>query len=112
MSVSSEPEQAPPWRPEDGPPPAVWTWPPGDRPGLFVRAGGRWRYASVIARHVHDDGRESVQVAVDADGSTTVSVRSYWWPQDGLKAAHASAVEPVTGRGRHASAGMPTAPPR
>jgi hypothetical protein len=112
MHVSSEPEQSPPWRSEEGPAPTVWTWPTGDRPGLFVRANGRWRYASVLSRHVYADGRESVQVAVDLEGSTTVTTRSYWWPQEGLKPAHASSVAPVTGTDRHAAPRMPTAASR
>ncbi|MDQ0847535.1 hypothetical protein [Streptomyces sp. V1I6] len=48
-------------------------------------------------------------MAVDVDGSTTVTARSYWWPQEGLKPAHSSSVDPVTGRDRQAAARMPTA---
>ncbi|WP_405778813.1 hypothetical protein OG512_00725 [Streptomyces sp. NBC_01378] len=33
--LPEEPEQALPWRPEDGPTPAVRTWPYGGRPALF-----------------------------------------------------------------------------
>ncbi len=40
-----EPEQVPPWRPENGPQPRVWCWPSGDRPALYVYDGGKWKYA-------------------------------------------------------------------
>ncbi|AWI32629.1 hypothetical protein [Streptomyces tirandamycinicus] len=101
MDTSTEPEQAPPWRPEDGPAPTVWLWPAGNRPGLFVLVNGRWRYAVVQARHDYPDGRVSYQVEVDVHGSTSITSRSYWWPQEGLKAAHGSTVEPTRFQGRY-----------
>ncbi|WP_267882059.1 MULTISPECIES: hypothetical protein [Streptomyces] len=37
-----EPEQVPPWWPENGPQPQVWCWPAGDQPALYVY-DGRWK---------------------------------------------------------------------
>jgi hypothetical protein len=39
-----------PWSPEDGPPPEVTSWPYGQRPGVWVRTGGCWRWGTVEAR--------------------------------------------------------------
>ncbi|MGI5143853.1 MULTISPECIES: hypothetical protein [unclassified Streptomyces] len=50
------PEPARPWRPEDGRQPVVWTWPRSDPPALWVRSGGAWRYATVMARQDWADG--------------------------------------------------------
>lgn len=83
VSSSDEPEQAPPWRPEHGPKLTVWTWPPGDRPGLLVWANGNWRYAAVTARHDYADGRFAYHVEIDVDGSTSVKHRAYWWDPEG-----------------------------
>ena len=95
-----EPEQAPPWRPEHGPPPTVWTWPLGHAPGMFVRANGRWRYAWVQARHEYRDGRTVYHVHVDLDRSLMIRSRFYYWPQDRLRWAHPGRAE--ASRGQHA----------
>lgn len=114
VSSSDEPERALPWRPEHGPKPTVRTWPPGDRPGLFIWANGRWRYASVTARHDYEDGRTAYQVLIDVDGSTSVRHRTYWWqPEAGrMKPSHpARSAQPGTGR-PEGRGGMPRAPHR
>lgn len=82
------------WSPGDGPRPRVWCWPRTDRPALYVRSGNRWRYAPVQARQDAPNGRTAYQVAVDLDGSTTVTTRLYGWPQPGLRIAHRSASQP------------------
>ncbi|MEU4986659.1 MULTISPECIES: hypothetical protein [unclassified Streptomyces] len=103
MSVEEIPEAVParPWRREDGPPPQVKTWPPGDRPALLVRSAGRWRYAPVKARQDWADGRVIYQVEVDLLGDTTVTHRLYEWPQPGLRSVRKPA---ATGSNE---AGMP-----
>ncbi len=114
MSTIPEPEQAPPWRPEHGPQPTVWTWPPGDRPGLRIWANGAWRYAAVTARHDYEDGRVAYHVLIDVDGSTSIKHRAYWWrPEDGrMKPLHGTrGAKPSTGRsGGYGD--MPRAPRR
>lgn len=104
------PEQAEerPWRPEDGPPPAVRTWAAPDSPALWVRSRGRWRWATVRARQDWADGRTTYQVLVDLDGSTTMVTRSYRWPQPGLRAARRSALAASREPGRGGE--MPTSP--
>ncbi|MER7497071.1 hypothetical protein ABT033_31300 [Streptomyces pharetrae] len=94
MSAIPEPELARPWRPEDGPRPVVWTWPPGDRPALKVWSSGRWRYAPVMARQDWADGTVRYQVEVDLRGDTRMSSRTYQWPQPGLRVAHRSGSKP------------------
>ncbi|MER6160338.1 hypothetical protein ABT147_33100 [Streptomyces sp. NPDC001868] len=95
----SEPREARPWRPEDGPHPVVWSWPPGDRPAFWVWSRGAWRWSAVRARQDWPDGRTAYQVLIDLDGSTAVMARTYWWPHEGLMPAHRSSVQPSTGPG-------------
>lgn len=114
VSSSNEPEQAPPWRPEHGPPPKVWTWPPGDRPALRVWANGAWRYAAVTARHDYEDGRYAYHVEIDVDGSASVKHRAYWWrPETGrIKLLHGTrSAQPSTGK-PEGHGGLPRAPHR
>ena len=105
-----EPVPVRPWCREDGPPPVVWTWPLDDPPALWVWSCGAWRWAAVRARQDRADGSTVYQVAVDLDGDTTVTTRSYLWPQQGLRVAHRSASAPS----REAGGGgrMPSAPRR
>lgn len=114
VSSSDEPEQAPPWRPEYGPKPTVWTWPPGDRPALRVLANGAWRYAAVEARHNYEDGRVAYQVLIDVDGSGSMTHRTYWWqPESGrMKRAHRTrGSQPSTGTPKGEElGGLPRAP--
>ncbi|MFD9791423.1 hypothetical protein ACFWXK_10780 [Streptomyces sp. NPDC059070] len=93
------PEVARPWRPEDGPAPTVWRWPPADRPALLVRAHGHWRYAVVGARHDYPDGRRAYQVTVDLTGRAETVARTYWWPHPALRVAHTGRAQPMTGPG-------------
>ncbi|MFE2181395.1 hypothetical protein [Streptomyces sp. NPDC059455] len=92
--MSTIPEPARPWRPEDGPGAEVWTWPYGDRPALEVWSAGRWRYASVMARQNWADGSVRYQVEVALRGDTMVTVRTYQCPQPGLRKGRASGSEP------------------
>jgi hypothetical protein len=84
----AEPVEARPWRPEDGTPPTVRTWPRGHAPALWVWSRGCWRWAPVMARQSWPDGRTAYQVSIDLDGSTAVTSRTYWWPHRGLRVAH------------------------
>lgn len=93
MRHVDEPEQAPPWRPELGPPPVVRTWPYGHAPGMLVRADSHWVYAWVRARHDYHDGRTVFHVAVDLGRDLTVRARFYRWPQKGLRWAHPGTAE-------------------
>ncbi|MFD9395016.1 hypothetical protein ACFWBB_31090 [Streptomyces sp. NPDC060000] len=112
MSEIPEPEPARPWRPEDGPRPEVKTWPRGDRPALEVWSAGRWRYAPVMARQNWADGTVRYQVDVDLRGDTTVVIRTYQWPQPGLRKGYDSGSTPSrTGDGQR-QGGMPRARPR
>lgn len=97
MDTIPEAEPARPWRAEDGAQPVVWTWPKSDPPVLWVRSGGAWRYATVMAKQVWADGSTVYQVAIDLRGDTSVSARLYRWPQPGLKVAHRSRFEPSKG---------------
>ncbi|WP_433860217.1 hypothetical protein [Streptomyces kronopolitis] len=107
-----EPTEARPWRqPEDGPEPKVTTWPPGDRPALRVWSHGKWRYAPVMARQDWADGRVFYQLSVDLTGGTSVTARMYQWPQPGLRVAHGSSSEPVSGAAAVARGEMPRARP-
>ncbi|MFE4580175.1 hypothetical protein [Streptomyces chartreusis] len=112
MSAIPEPEPARPWRPEDGPPPEVWTWPAGDRPALGVWSGGHWRYAAVMARQDWADGTVRYQVSVDLRGNTTVVSRTYVWGHPGLRKCHGSGSEPSRTADEQRQGGMPQAPPR
>ncbi|MEU1592709.1 hypothetical protein ABZ468_07580 [Streptomyces sp. NPDC005708] len=112
MSTIPEPEPARPWRPEDGPEPVVWTWPRSDPPALWVRSGGAWRFATVLARQDWADGSVYYQVAVDLHGGSLVSARLYRWGQPGLKVAHRSRFEPSRGVDTEHQGDMPQARPR
>ncbi|MET9323703.1 hypothetical protein ABZX75_26505 [Streptomyces sp. NPDC003038] len=79
-----------PWRRRDGPQPRVWCSPPGDRPALYIWSAGSWRYAST-----YRNGRVVYQVAFDPDGSHLIVIRSYAWPQPGLRAAHPAGSQPA-----------------
>ncbi|GAA4759447.1 hypothetical protein GCM10023329_00240 [Streptomyces sanyensis] len=63
-------------------------WPPGDRSTLKVWSHGAWRYAPVRARQDFPDGRVVYQVDIDLRGDTSVTTRSYAWPQPGLRREH------------------------
>ncbi|MFI6415376.1 hypothetical protein [Streptomyces sp. NPDC050585] len=89
------PAEERPWSPGDGPEPAVTTWPPGHRPAMHVWDGSRWRYAPVQSRQDHPDGRTVYRLLVPA-GEDGRSVRSYRWPQDGLRPAHGPTRTPET----------------
>jgi len=90
-----EPEQAPPWRPEMGPPPERWVWPPKDPPALWVRIDGRWCNATVLARDVYADGRVAYRVVVSLRAPYAgTTERMYWWPQEGLRVAHRGSGRP------------------
>lgn len=92
-----EPAVRRPWRMRDEPEPTVWCWPPGRGPGLYVRSRGTWRYASFLARHVYADDSVACQVAVNLGiADMGVAVRTYSWPQPGLRVVHRSPVEPVS----------------
>ncbi|MFZ3562789.1 hypothetical protein [Streptomyces sp. BH055] len=98
---SQEPAQAPPWRSDMGPEPAVFTWPHGDRPAMWVQIGPVWRYAPVTGKFEWGDGRVSyaVEVALGERGSSRVH-RAYWWPSARLRPAHGSQVPAsLSGRG-------------
>ncbi|MFI7415295.1 hypothetical protein ACIBU0_42345 [Streptomyces sp. NPDC049627] len=112
MSTIPEPEPARPWRPSDGPEPEVSTWPPGDRPALEVWSAGKWRYAAVTARQDWADGTIRYQVLVDLLGDTTVTSRTYQWPQPGLRRCHGSGSQPSRTADEQRQGGMPQAPPR
>lgn len=99
-----------PWRPEDGPRPQVWTWPPTDRPALRVMSGGRPRRAEVIAKQVWADGSVYYQVTVDLYGDTTVRTLLYRWPQPGLRVARRSLAQPSRGVGPEHQGDMPRRP--
>ncbi|GAA5070659.1 hypothetical protein [Streptomyces similanensis] len=111
MSTIEEPEPSRPWRPEDGPEPAVWTWPTGDRPALRVWSAGRWRYAPVMARQDWPDGTVRYQVEVDLLGDTSVRARTYQWPQLGLRVAHGSSSTPSRAADATRQGTMPRARP-
>lgn len=90
-----EPEQTPPWRPEDGPRPQVKSWPPGARPALRALIDGQWVYAPVRSCYVGADGRVVYQVDVVMPGELSARHRAYPWPQpDRLRKAHGSPVQP------------------
>ncbi|MFD6751496.1 hypothetical protein [Streptomyces anthocyanicus] len=112
MCSVEEPQQARPWRPEDGPSPEVWTWPRTDLPALRVWSAGAWRYASVVSRPNFSDGTVRYQVEVDLRGDTAVSTVTYQWPQPGLRFAHGSSVEPVQGVDEKRQGDMPRVPRR
>lgn len=83
----SEPEQAPPWRPDLGPRPTMRSWDYPDRPALEVLLDGRWRYCVVGARADWADGRVAYHVDVPAPVGGGGTRRAYWWPQEGIRVA-------------------------
>jgi hypothetical protein len=92
-----------PWRPEDGPEPTVDVWPYGREPLLQVRAGGRWRLATVRAAQRYPDGRTVYQVETDPDGGGTRVVLYEWPPAGGAARTGAgltAAKRPPVGVGR------------
>lgn len=107
-----EPVPARPWRPQDGPPPVVWTWPRSDPPALLVWSHGHWRRATVTAKQVWADGSVRYQVSVDLRGDTRVRMRTYQWPQPGLRVAHRSRSKPTAGVDTGRQGDMPQARPR
>ncbi|WP_409473539.1 hypothetical protein [Streptomyces sp. HC307] len=112
MSAIPEPEPARPCRPQDGPEPEVWTWPPGDRPALKVWSAGAWRYAPVTARQDWADGTFRYQVLVDLRGDTTITHRTYVWGHPGLRKCHGSDAKPSRGPDERRQGEMPQAPRR
>ncbi|MER7688647.1 hypothetical protein [Streptomyces sp. NPDC097610] len=106
-----EPQQARPWRATDGPWPEVWTWPNTDRLALEVWSAGAWRYSPVVARQNWADGTVRYQVEVDLLGDTTVTIRTYQWPQPGLRVAHRSKSEPSKTVDERAQGEMPRSRP-
>ncbi|BCK74068.1 hypothetical protein Srufu_080210 (plasmid) [Streptomyces libani subsp. rufus] len=85
MPTEPEPREAveaPPWKPADGPPPHVQTWPRTTRPTLVIRIRGQWRRCPVIAVHTYRDGQRAVQVDVHLDSDTSYQARTYRWDPD------------------------------
>jgi hypothetical protein len=82
VAAMDEPEQAPPWRSEDGDPPAAWPWPAGQHPVLRVRIDGRSLRSQVLSRIVHADGRVAYRVVVTPPPGGGYE-RTYLWPQEG-----------------------------
>ncbi|MFB0617239.1 hypothetical protein [Streptomyces sp. AGS-58] len=107
MDSIPDAQPARPWRPEDGPQPAVWTWPRTDRPALWVMSAGQWRHASVVARQDWPDGTIRYQVQVDLVGDTTARILTYQWPQPGLRVARRSSVQPTRGVDESRQGSMP-----
>lgn len=83
VEAFDEPEQAPPWREEHGPPPVRRCWDYAGRPALKVRINGRWQYAPIGSRADYPDGRVAYHVTIQMPGGG--AHRAYWWPQDGLR---------------------------
>lgn len=88
--MSTEPEpaeavEAPPWNPEQGPPPTVQTWDRLHRPTLQVYVRGQWHRCPVIALHRYRDGRIAVQVDVHLDSDTSYQARTYRWNPDAMR---------------------------
>lgn len=52
---------------------------------MEVWSCGAWRIASVLARHDRADGRIVYQMTYDPGEATFTFVRSYQWPQPGLR---------------------------
>lgn len=79
--------------------PTVSTWPRGHGPALYLRACGRRRYAPVVSRLDHADGRTEYQVNLNLtfNGSTISAV--YEWPQHDLTVAHPPTAPASTGPG-------------
>ncbi|MEU7435674.1 hypothetical protein AB0B07_33275 [Streptomyces sioyaensis] len=79
--------EAPPWAPEQGPPPTVQTWPRTSRPVLRIWIRGEWRWCPVIAVHRCRDGRTAVQVDVHLGSDTSYAARTYRWDPDAMRIA-------------------------
>ncbi|MFG2532770.1 hypothetical protein [Streptomyces sp. NPDC048516] len=91
MPPEPEPVEAvetPPWKPADGPPPAVQTWPRTTRPALVIRIRGQWRCCPVIALHRYEDGRRAVQVDVHLESDTSYQARTYRWDPAAMSVVH------------------------
>ncbi|MCF3101411.1 hypothetical protein IPZ58_07435 [Streptomyces roseoverticillatus] len=80
-------QEAPPWSPEQGPWPRVRTWPPAEKPGLYIRVNGRWYHCWVLARHDYADGRMAYQVDIKLPGHDGPVSRMYWWDPRAMRAA-------------------------
>lgn len=82
-----EPEQAPPWEPDQGPAPRRHRYPPHHQPALGVLVNGRWRVMPVHTRLDYADGRVAYQGDIylpEGGGRPPGSYnRVYWWPQPG-----------------------------
>lgn len=90
---AAEAVEARPWRPDDGDPPRVHTYPYGARPLLDIRVDGEWRCCPVRARFDWPTGRVSYQVEVTrmrAGGPETV-IRAYWWDPATMRPADGGA---------------------
>jgi hypothetical protein len=92
-----EPEQAPPWRSDQGEPPVVWVWPHsrGSGPTLRARINGRWVAVTVESLARYPDGRLVYNVAVPLPGRPGDTHRSYRYPQDGLRLVARAPAPPV-----------------
>ncbi|MER8009650.1 hypothetical protein [Streptomyces sp. NPDC094149] len=69
--------RARPWNPSDGWEPDAWTGPRTDRTAMWVRAGGRWRWAQLMAKQVWVVGSTYYQLEVDERGDNSVTPRLY-----------------------------------
>lgn len=80
-------EEARPWRPSDGPGPAVRVFPYGQQPMMRVRAQRKWHTCTVLARYDYADGRTVYQVDIDLviDGQRAGTTRSYLWNPKAMK---------------------------
>jgi hypothetical protein len=94
LSPWDEPEQATPWRPEDGPEPESLRYRHGHRPALHVLVDRRWRLMIVDTRDTYADGRVAyhgdMHLPYPTDRRIVMTYRrAYWWPQPGrLRIAH------------------------
>lgn len=55
---------------------------------MKVWSKGDWRLATVLARHDWPDGQVIYQMAYDPGETTFTFIRSYRWPQPGLRLVH------------------------
>lgn len=85
VQPTTEPVQAPPHRPEHGPPPTMRCWDYADEPTLKVRINGKWQHCPVGARADYADGRVAYHVTIQMPEAGGGTHRAYWWPQDGLR---------------------------
>ncbi|WP_275466350.1 hypothetical protein [Streptomyces noursei] len=109
--IHSEPEQAQPWNPANGPQPVVFAWPPGARPALWVLIDDQWVYAPVRGRYKDVDGGTVLFLDVILPGEFSARHRAYRWPQpDRLRTAHGSPTIPTSCDGPYDGAETPTGP--